>query len=39
MCRGKAEAWKGNEEDKVNEHERRDSSTPVPETSVVEPVC
>ena len=30
---------KGNEEDKVNEHERRNSFTPVPETSVDEPVC
>ena len=34
---GKAEDWKG--EDKVNVHERRDSFTPVPETSAVEPVC
>ena len=36
---GKAEDRKGNEENKVNEHERRDSSTPVLETSAVEPVC
>ena len=35
----KVEDWKGDEEDKVNEYKRRDSSTPVPETSVVEPVC
>ena len=30
---------KGDEEDKVNEHEWRDSFTTVPETSAVEPVC
>ena len=36
---GKVEDRKGNEEDKVNEHERRDSFTIVSETSVLEPGC
>ena len=36
---GKAEDRKGDEEDNVNEHERRDSFTPVPDTSAVEPIC
>ena len=35
----KVEDRKGDEEDKVNEHERRDSFTPIPEISTVEPVC
>ena len=36
---GKSEDRKGDEDDMVNGHNQRDSSTPVPETSAVELVC
>ena len=35
----KAEDQKRDADDKVNDHERRDSSTPILKTSAVEPVC
>ena len=39
MCRRESGGPEGDEDDKVNDHEQRDSSTPVPETLAVEPVC